>query len=230
MKDWNFIERLNQYIDGELPPSEVPQLEAELQADPRKMATYRQYLRMNRGGQELCRAVAAEALAPKFRLDQNVIWVPKTVTARRRAFPAWGWQAMLGGATAAAALTVYLFPWSTQSTGPVVARSTPAPEPALPNALSVSEGSLNPFRSVSQRLRRETPRMDNWSRMVAIEVPSEIPQMPANLPTPPSMHPSLRVQESILPAAGMPAYHGGSRGTFSGSFAAPSFASYEFQR
>lgn len=228
MKDWDFIERLNHYIDGELPAHLVPQLESELQADPAKMRLYRQYLRLERGSQVLLKAIEGEADRPRVDLGRNVIWVPRTVRPRERQNAGPNWWVAAGGAFAAACVAVVFV----QSGGsPGSARSQEGLANGIPvEPLATLAAAAAPrSESTHRRIRREVPRLESWGRLVAIEVPSEIPEVPVNLPVPPSAPPSVRVQESVLPIAGMPAFHGG-RGTFSPAAVTANFAAYEFQR
>lgn len=222
MKDWHFIERLNQYIDGELPREDVQRLEAELQSDPGKMALYRQYLRLERGSLALARALESEALQPKVDLERNVIWVPKVVTPRRQrpAFSGFGWRLAFGGlgAAAAAGVAVFVFPG--------MLGLAPAPAGSTGGALAsieTSEEAVKPTLA-SARVRRVLPHYSGWGQMVVVDMPSEVPEMPANLPVPPSEPPSLRVMDGTLPV-----FHGG-RGSFTPATVQASFAAYEFQR
>lgn len=48
MKDNRFIELVNLYVDRQITAEEMEMLEAELQANARRRATYRQYCQMNR--------------------------------------------------------------------------------------------------------------------------------------------------------------------------------------
>jgi hypothetical protein len=48
MKDERFIELVNLYIDRQISAAETADLEAEMQADPRRRAIYRQYCQMHR--------------------------------------------------------------------------------------------------------------------------------------------------------------------------------------
>lgn len=220
MKDWNFIERLSQYIDGELPSDQIPALEAELQGSPDKMRVYREYLRIHRGAEALCRGIAAEAVAPKFQMERNVIWVPKAIGARRRGMPAWGAQLILGGAAAGAAVAVYLVPWSADS-GPAAPREAVVSIPAAQNTYVISEGGILPGRVSSRVIRSEQPRMDAWTRMVRIEVPSDLPGIPRDLPA--SVVWSRSEAQPLM--AGNASYHGGGWAA-----STPTFTSYEFRR
>lgn len=48
MKDTRFIELVNLYIDRQLSPAEAAELEHEIQTNPQRRHTYRQYCRMHR--------------------------------------------------------------------------------------------------------------------------------------------------------------------------------------
>lgn len=223
MKDWGFIERLSQYLDGELPSAEVARLEQELRSEPAKMQMYRQYLRINRGAEALCRAIEAEAIRPKVDLERNVIWVPKTVARRRssRSFlPSWSW-AMAGTAAAAACAVVVVRTWSGQ---PVVDGAVVQFEPP---AEGTRVAARDPLYAALNR-HRETPRLESWSKMVPIEVRGEIPEMPA-LPVTASVHSNMRGIEAGSGLGGGRFIHGGS-GTYSPASVSASFASYEFRR
>ena len=48
MKDARFVELVNLYIDRQIAPEEAAELEAEIQASPRRRALYREYCQMHR--------------------------------------------------------------------------------------------------------------------------------------------------------------------------------------
>jgi hypothetical protein len=58
MKDTEFIELLNLYLDHELTPADCARLEAEVKTNPARRRVYQQYCRMQQG----CRALAAETI------------------------------------------------------------------------------------------------------------------------------------------------------------------------
>jgi hypothetical protein len=229
MKDWGFIERLNQYLDGELPAEEVSRLETELQRDAGKMRLYRQYLRLQGGSVALARALESESIPPRVDLNRNVIWVPRTVAPRTRASRSmgWGYQAALGGAVALAALAFVFAPGGGFVDHGEGMEADAAAIAGLnqPSEILVSWGGASSPAASSQR---SIPRLDGFQRMLAIEVPSDIPEFPASLPLPPSAPPSVQVRHT--PTGGAPVFHGGSRGAFATASMTPSFASYEFSR
>ena len=48
MKDSEFLELLNLYLDHEITPADAARLEAEVRADPERRRTYLQYCRMQK--------------------------------------------------------------------------------------------------------------------------------------------------------------------------------------
>jgi hypothetical protein len=56
MKDSEFIELLNLYLDHEISASDAARLEAEVQSNPRRQSVYRQYCKM----QKACKVLAAD--------------------------------------------------------------------------------------------------------------------------------------------------------------------------
>jgi len=61
MKDSEFLELLNLYLDHEISPADAARLEAEVRASPGRRRTYLQYCRM----QKACAALAAEFAADR---------------------------------------------------------------------------------------------------------------------------------------------------------------------
>lgn len=82
MNDPAFLERLNLLIDGELPESQRAALLREIAADPQKLQVYRQYQRLQAASRAAFEGFRAEATKP--RVEGNVIWLPRTLTAERR--------------------------------------------------------------------------------------------------------------------------------------------------
>lgn len=116
MKDAKFIELLNLYLDHHLDPAEAAELEAEIQRNPARRRTYRQYCQM----QKACNVLAADfrAQAPA---QAPVLARPAT---RRRAPAAWYATGMLAAAACVAFLVVSR-PGLDQATP--LAEVTPAP-------------------------------------------------------------------------------------------------------
>lgn len=229
MKDWNFIERLNLYLDGELSGEQVGELEAELRSSPEKMRLYRSYLRLDRGTGALAKALEAEAVQPRVRGD--VIWVPKTVRPRARPAGAGIWRFALAGTSLAVCAVAVLFPWKTgPSQGSLVASQEAERVPTNSGRLASAPIGLlaEPvgFRAATRSVGT-MPSAESWAQFASLEAPSELPELTTALPTPPRAHPSFPVRTLALPSATLPAYHN-SR-THNPAVAA-SFTSYEFSR
>lgn len=117
MKDAEFIELLNLYLDHEISAEDSARLEAEVQSNPARRRTYQEYCRM----QKACLVLAQEsAVTEEAAVDRKVVAFEP---ARSRA---WGFGTYATGLCAAAACVALVF----------VARHRFEPAPA-------SEASLN---------------------------------------------------------------------------------------
>jgi hypothetical protein len=118
MKDSEFLELLNLYLDHEITPADAARLEAEVARDPERLKVYRQYCRMQKACVELAQqhrdsAPAEEALTAAF--------APR---------PAWSaasiWTTgILAAAASLAVVLAYRRP-ATAPTAPIVAQAAPA--------------------------------------------------------------------------------------------------------
>jgi len=75
MKDSEFLELLNLYLDHEITPADAARLEAEVRANPARRRTYQQYCRM----QKACTMLAAEfgaerPKAPRESARERIGW------------------------------------------------------------------------------------------------------------------------------------------------------------
>lgn len=93
MKDAEFIELLNLYLDHEISPADAARLETEVQRSPERRKLYRDYCKM----QKACMLLAGEAAAEPVAIGHNVI--PFDQPASR----SWGVTAYAIGLCAAAA-------------------------------------------------------------------------------------------------------------------------------
>jgi anti-sigma factor RsiW len=102
MKDSEFIELLNLYLDHEISPADAARLEAEVQSNPARRHIYQQYCRM----QKACTLLAKDfASAPAASPDE----ARKVVSFEPRR-PAWGPGLFaVGGLVAAAACVAVIF-------------------------------------------------------------------------------------------------------------------------
>ena len=136
MKDHEFIELLNLYLDHEISPADAARLEAEVQRNPARYRVYREYCQMQKACALLSPAHASE--------------VPATATFET---PSLNWMkpAVLGGFMAAAACAAFIFlnraptvsPVS--STAPVVAETS-----AAPSATQVEQPPATNTRNIGQ--------------------------------------------------------------------------------
>src|SRR5882672_10470880 len=97
MKDSEFLELLNLYLDHEISAADAARLEAEVQANPKRRAVYRDYCRMQK---------ACTMLAKDFA-DQPA---ERKVVDFEPSRPAWspGWVAVGGLAAVAACVALVL--------------------------------------------------------------------------------------------------------------------------
>ena len=114
MKDHRFIELVNLYIDRQISAAETADLEAEIQANPRRRAIYHQYCQINR---------AATLVYESFRTDapgqENVLAKGKATIARIQHSghqPRARWAYYAGGLAAACVALVLVRLGSTSST------------------------------------------------------------------------------------------------------------------
>ncbi len=120
MKETRFIELLNLYVDQQLSPQEAAELEAEIQQNPARHRTYRQYCRMQKACAQLFEhersaAPASTALARAMTdADRKIVAFPGRET-RRAIWPV-GFSI---GAVAAAACVAFVVVWQNEPGAPV---------------------------------------------------------------------------------------------------------------
>lgn len=118
-----FIESLNLYLDGELPPAEAANLEREIAGNLEYRRVYRQYCQMQNACAELSERFREEAApAPHFRKGA-VVEIPRRARG--------DWLRSLGlvasGALAACAVFVVVRQAAPTAAVPTVAANQPAP-------------------------------------------------------------------------------------------------------
>ncbi len=118
-----FIESLNLYLDGELPPTEAAALEREIAGNHEYRRVYRQYCQMQNACAELSERFREEAApAPHFRRGA-VVEIPRR--------PRGDWLRSLGlvasGAFAACAVFLVVRQTAPTAGGPAVAANPSAP-------------------------------------------------------------------------------------------------------
>jgi anti-sigma factor RsiW len=160
MKDNRFIELVNLYVDRQITAEETAELEAELQASPRRRSVYRQYCQMHRATALVYDSFRAHA--PEQNLaetDENVV-VARFDREQTRHRTPWGLYA--GGLAAACLAMVFVVrqnssqPVELIGALPVKARQTvaavvakPAPEAAKPALVTEAPKGLVSLRNNS---------------------------------------------------------------------------------
>jgi hypothetical protein len=132
MKDSEFIELLNLYLDHEITAADAARLEAEVQRSPERRGVYRQYCQMQKACVMLAKNAAEVALAGDSE--------PRKVVALNRPWhAAWGAGAFASAGLLAAAACVALVLTVKQSPGTA---AEPAGASALASAAKpVSDGA-----------------------------------------------------------------------------------------
>ncbi|MBI5688458.1 MAG: zf-HC2 domain-containing protein [Verrucomicrobia bacterium] len=120
MKDAEFLELLNLYLDHEISPADAARLEQEVQANPARRALYREYCQMQKACGVLAAEFAGGSGAEVSERSKVVAW-SESGAQRRPGRTVW-----LGGAVAAMAAAVTLVFWYAQPTaeGPATLAAT----------------------------------------------------------------------------------------------------------
>ncbi len=129
-----FIESLNLYLDGELPPAEAAALEREIAGSTERRRIYRQYCQMQNACAELAERFREEAApAPHFR--QGAV-----VELRPRASGEWFRSIALVASGALAACVVFVAVRQIPPEGPVpsVAQQQPSAPQMVPYTTTVA--------------------------------------------------------------------------------------------
>ena len=126
MKDTEFIELLNLYLDAEISPADASRLEAEVQRNPERYRVYQQYCRM----QKACTLLAAD-----FTSDVPAAVALKSAPQRASALNLYAIAGVMAAAACVAFVFVYRTPAPVPATGsqPSVT-ATVAPAPVAPEA------------------------------------------------------------------------------------------------
>src|SRR5215510_4333714 len=105
MKDSEFIELLNLYLDHEISAADAARLEAEVQSNPSRRRRYQQYCRM----QKACKMLAGDfqATADTAAVDPKVIAFDAEAAAQPRRRSG-GYLVALGTAVAASIAIVFV--------------------------------------------------------------------------------------------------------------------------
>ena len=102
MKNTEFIELINLYLDHELPPADCARLEAEVKANPDSRRIYEQYCRM----QKACKVLATDFAAEAPSINPRAIRASGTQGGSHRGFGGYFAIGSLAAAAACVALVV----------------------------------------------------------------------------------------------------------------------------
>ncbi len=155
-----FIDSLNLYLDGELPPPEAAALEREIAGSPERRRIYRQYCQMQNACAELAERFREEAApAPHFRKGAVVELQP-------RASGDWFRSIALVASGAVAACVVFVAVRQVQPAGSpaAVAQQQPAARQIVPFTTTVAYGSnpagfRNPWNSQNREIAVDFSRL-----------------------------------------------------------------------
>lgn len=141
MKDTEFIELLNLYLDHELSAADAARLEAEVQTNAARRRVYEQYCRM----QNACKVLAADFAAEAPAASTEKILAFDSATARRR--PAGLWA--VGSLAAAAAFVAFVLVGRVQPAGSE--QTIAATTSAAPAAMAATESNATRAGGIVQR-------------------------------------------------------------------------------
>jgi anti-sigma factor RsiW len=144
MKDNRFIELVNLYVDRQISAEETAELEAELQANPRRRAVYRQYCQLHTATKQVYAGFRAHAAEPQAGAQGG-----RVVRAEFKSRSRLHWIHYVGGAAAAACLAVVFVRYqASQPVASVVVDASPAPAvqvvKATPTASEVTPVAVAP--------------------------------------------------------------------------------------
>lgn len=152
MKDSEFIELLNLYLDHEISAADAVRLEAELQSSPARRQVYLQYCRMQKACTVLAKDFAVQSAAAEAEGRKIVAFEPQR--------SAWGpglWAA--GGLIAAAACIALVF---------VAQAPVPASQGESLSFASLSGGEKTESSATTFKARTVVPAAAQIAHMVAM--------------------------------------------------------------
>lgn len=158
MKDSEFIELLNLYLDHEISAADAARLEAEVQSNPQRHRIYREYCQMQK---------ACQLLAKDFQPEEASVFRARTMVPKQAWFLSRGTGAFAVGALAAAACVAFIFIGRNPAAKPETSRGfvqySKAPVsvgvPTGSDAAAAKEPARASFQTVSVSERREPSRV-----------------------------------------------------------------------
>jgi hypothetical protein len=129
MRDNRFIELVNLYIDRQITAEETAELEAEMQANPKRRAVYHQYCQLHSATKQVYAGFRAHASEPQAGAPAGRVVRAEFARPSRS-----HWVHYAGGLAAAACLAVVLVRYNANSQTPETMVAETAREPATPVA------------------------------------------------------------------------------------------------
>jgi hypothetical protein len=181
MKDNRFIELVNLYIDRQITAEETAELEAEMQANPRRRAVYKQYCQLHTATKQVYTGFRTQSPIPSA--DAPAGRVIRTEFAKRRRLH---WIHYAGGVAAAACLAIAFVRYNAGSPANLGAESLPAvvqvatvtpPAPAVTTAATtvvpVTKAAAEPnYSELVKALRQEEQRAFAAGQLQTARLPS----------------------------------------------------------
>lgn len=151
MKDAEFIELLNLYLDHEISAEDAERIEAEVQQNPARRRIYQDYCRLQKACTLLAKDYVEQAAATGAADDRKVVAFPSRRT--------WGLGAYASGlAAAAACVAVVVF---VNRSGPVAPLSQPG------NSVVVADPAPPASSAPVDVTVQSTPTVDATARTIA---------------------------------------------------------------
>lgn len=181
MRDHRFIELVNLYIDRQISADETAELEAEMQDNPRRRATYRQYCQLHNATKQVYDRFRANPADP-----QSVAPGGRAVIANFKSRSRLHWIHYAGGLAAAACLALAFVRYNSelQPAAAAIARVEPKPairvaaEPIVttpePSLISLrSNPAVDPdYSAILATLRRDEQRIFTSAEIQSNRLPS----------------------------------------------------------
>lgn len=172
MKDNRFIELVNLYIDRQITAAETTELEAEMQANPRRRAIYRQYCQMHRATTLVYESFRTNASGQQPEVAAGSATIARFESQPRHRRVRWTYYA---GGLAAACLTLVFFGLNSTRTADANLAATPKSSPPAAVVASLPRVSVAPREADVARLGLVSLRNNN------LAVEQDYTAMPAAL-------------------------------------------------
>ena len=156
MKESEFIELLNLYLDHEISAADAVRLEAEVQNNPARCRVYQQYCRMQKACKLLTADLQGEAVTAASSVEKKVIpFDPAAAAAEAGRRRKMGMVYTFGTLAAAACVALIFVNRADRSSSvtrePTVQVAPAAPKPAVPAPAQLASDATGPRQLGNQR-------------------------------------------------------------------------------